>query len=110
MQIDVFGKLYVVKHPQGCFFKLIWYPKADLKKRMAIGTTAMDEEEAKRLYLGLKAYFENMPLPDYVAVKDMTKVIKPREDSSISPEVLDFKAEDLQKENLLAEGREANDQ
>lgn len=110
MQIDVFGKIYIVKHSQGCFFKIIWYPKSDFQKKMAIGITAMEENEAKRLYDGLKAYFEGTPLPEYVSVKNMQKIAKVTEDSRIKPEYFDMKAEEIQKENLVAEGREINGQ
>lgn len=108
MQLDIINKIYIVLSPEGTFIKFNLWPSSDLKSKMALGTVAMREDEAMRLYAGLRAHFENTELPDYVAIKDLRQMKKvndefriKREQSKTEP----ISAEQMQRENLMAEGR-----
>lgn len=107
MQLDTFGKVFFIQHTQGNFVKFQVYPSTDLQRKMSIGTVTLDEPEALRLYEILKAIVEKRSHPS-VEIKDMRAMKKANDEFRIKKEQTEeavISAEDLQKQNLSAEGR-----
>jgi hypothetical protein len=108
MQLDTFGKVFLVQHTQGNFVKFQIYPTTDLKRKMAIGTIALDESEMLRLYQVLQAIVEKREHPS-VEVKDMRGLKKANDEYRVRTEQANrsepISAEEIQRQNLVAEGR-----
>ena len=108
MQLDTIGNVSLVQHSSGKYIKVQVYPSTDLKRKMSIGTIALDEKEARRFFLALQAIFENRELPEYVRVIDMTKMQRANQEFRVrteAPKSAPLTAQEIQEQNLRAEGR-----
>ena len=108
MQLDSIGKIYIVLSSNATFVKFNIFPSDELKKKMAIGTVAMTEDEAMRLFAGLRAHFEKTDLPDYVEVKDLRGMQRVNDAFRVKKEeskTIPISAEEIQKQNMAADGR-----
>lgn len=107
MQLDVIGRIYIVLSSNGTFIKFNVFPSNELKK-MAIGTIGLREEEAMKLYAALRAHFEKTEYPDYCEVKDLRGMQKVNAEFKVKQEAqksTPISAEEIQKQNMKAEGR-----
>ena len=110
VQLDILGKIYLVQATDLTFFKVNIFPTSDSKRKMAIGTVAIDEKEAMRLFVALKAWFEKDPnMTNYLEIKDLRQMKKVQDEFRIKREEATrtepVSAENLQKQNMAADGR-----
>jgi hypothetical protein len=109
MQLGIFGKLFIVHHAEGTYLKFNVFPNSDIKKIMAIGTVAMEENEARRLYQAMKSYFEHLDFPEGVEVKDMRNMQRVSAEFRVRKDQANraapISAQAIQEQNFKAEGR-----
>jgi len=109
MDIDVTGKVYIVRTTAGDFVRVNIFPQREASKRMKIGTFMLEEKEAMKLAMGIYTYFTKSELLDYVEVKDMRGMKKANDQFRVKQEQANrsepISAEEIQRQNLVAEGR-----
>ena len=109
MQLDVIGKMYFILTADSTLLKFNLFPEKEAGRRMAVGTFAIREDEAMRLYAALRAWFEKAPLPEYAELKDLRNVQKANAEFKVKQEAqktAPISAEQIQRQNMAADGRQ----
>jgi hypothetical protein len=109
MNIDITGKVYIIRTAEGDFVRVNLFPQREASKRMKIGTFMLEEKEAMKLAMGIYLYFTKSELLDYVEVKDLRGMKKANDEFRVKKEQANrsepMSAQALQEQNLRAEGR-----
>lgn len=106
-ETDIIKKIYIIKTDTKQWLKFSIFPSTDLTRKMSTGVVALDEDEVRRLYVALTAFFEKGDLPEYCEIKDLRNMQRKQLENNRfeRPRVAPASAESIQRENLLAEGR-----
>lgn len=108
MERDVINNIYVILHSEGIFIKVNIFPEKNPGKRMVIGTVVFKEDEARRVYAALRAFFEKTEYPEYLKTIDMRGMQKASQEFRVRTEVpksAPLTAEQIQQQNFEMEKR-----